>query len=122
VIARSFVAKRTVDDDKIWRRPGRGDLARRGEAYQQPTAAGEQFFGDENCERRANDSSDNAYLVPGKREGIQFGMIAWPACKRLGSSCFSKRPYKVAVGIQQAHRRYRNSCEVLLASRLAQQR
>ena len=42
------------------------DLPGGGEAYEQLTAACEQFFGDENCERCADDPSDNSYLLPGK--------------------------------------------------------
>jgi hypothetical protein len=57
MITGAFVAQGAIDDDKVWGRAGRGELARRREAEQEPTAvAGEQFFGDENveAERRAS--------------------------------------------------------------------
>jgi hypothetical protein len=122
VIACAFVAQCPIDDNEIWWRPRSHDLPSRAEAYQQPTAACEQFFGYKHCEWRAHDPSDNAYLLSGKEECIQFGVIAWPACKGLGSAGLPKCPHKVAIGIQQAHRRHQDSWEVLLASRLAQQR
>jgi hypothetical protein len=109
MVARPFVAQRSIGNYEIGWRSESYDLTSRSKADEQPTAAREQFFRHENCERSANDPSDNAYFLSGKREGIQFGMIAWPACKGLGSSCFAKRSHKVAVGIQQAHGRHQNS-------------
>ena len=120
MVARPFVAQCPIDNDEVWRRSRSHDLTGRSEADVQPTAAREQFFRHEDCERSANDSSDNAYLLPGKRERIQLGVIAWPTCKGLGSSCCAKRPHEVAVGIQQAHGRHLNSWEVLLATCLSQ--
>src|ERR1700730_16734252 len=44
VIARSFVAQSTLNEDEIWREAGRRDLAGGGETEQQSAAAGEQIF------------------------------------------------------------------------------
>ena len=120
MVARPFVAQCPIDNDEVWRRSRSHDLTGRSESDKQPTAAREQFFRHEDCERSTNGSSDNAYLLPGKRERIQFGVIAWPTCKGLGSSRFAKRARKVAVGIQHAHRRHLNRWEVLLAPCLSQ--
>jgi hypothetical protein len=80
MITGAFVAQGAIDDDKIRHRAGWGYLARRREAEQEPTAAGEQFFGDENveAERRASqragaESSDD--VVAFGREEIA---VEWP--------------------------------------------
>ena len=66
MVARPFVTKGSIDDNEIWRRSRIHDLPGGGEAYEQLTAACEQFFGDENCERCADDPSDNSYLLAGE--------------------------------------------------------
>src|SRR5260221_13898008 len=83
MITGAFVAQGAIDDDKVWGKAGRGDLARRCEAEQEPAAAGEQFFSDEDGKRRPDSTADNSYRLPLQFEGIQSRVIAWPAFKRL---------------------------------------
>ena len=122
MVACPFVTQRPIDNDEIRRRSRSDDLAGRSEANEQPTAACEQFFRYENGERGAYDPADNACLSPGKRESIEFRVVAGPACKWRGSSRLAKRAHNVTVGIKNAHRRHWNGWELLLSSCLTQQR
>ena len=63
MIAGALIAKCAVDHYKIRWRSGWGNLTGRREANKQLAATGEKLFGDENCERRANDASDNSDLM-----------------------------------------------------------
>src|SRR5215831_2128811 len=47
MIARTFVAKRTVDDDKVWCRSCGFDLACRSKAYEHFAARGKQLLRDQ---------------------------------------------------------------------------
>ena len=51
MIARSFIAQRAINNDKVWGRTRRSDLARRCEAQQKPAATCEQFFRDQDSAR-----------------------------------------------------------------------
>ena len=50
MIAGSFVPKRPVDDDEIWRLAHRNNLARRGYADEQLAAGGKEFLGHQHGE------------------------------------------------------------------------
>ena len=102
MIARSLVAKRAVNDDKIWSRSGRSDLACRRNAHQQLAAAGEQFFRDQDGERRAYGAADDPDRLAGKREGIERGVVAGPVVKRLCLTGVPQPTHDIAIGVQDA--------------------
>jgi hypothetical protein len=121
MIARSLVSQRPLDDHEIGRRASRNDLAGRGEAEQQATTACEQLLGNQDRERRADDTADDACGLSGKAEGIELGVIAGPGLERLGSSRSLEATENIAVGVENAHRRNIGSVELLLPARLPQQ-
>jgi hypothetical protein len=122
VVARPLVAKRALDDNKIWGNPCCDDLPRRRQADQQAASAGEKLFSHQNGERSADRAPDDADLPSGEAEDIEFGVIAWPTFERLGTACSAKMAHKVAVGIEQANGGDMGLLDVLLAPRFPHQR
>src|SRR5262249_27422414 len=122
VVARAFVAQRSTDDDEIRRRLGRDNLSCRRHAQQQPAAAREQLLRNQDRERRAHRAADDADGPPGKRERIEFRVVARPRQKWL---CRARAPEvadNVAIGVEDADRRHIGRREALLPSCLVQQR
>ena len=121
VVTRALVAKRAVDDDEIRRLSGRSDLARRRDAHQQLAAAGEQFFGNQDGERRADGAADDPDRLTGQREGVERGVIAGPIRKRLRLTGLPQPAHDIAVGVQDAERRHIDRRQALLPPRFPQE-
>ena len=121
VVAGAFVAQGAIDDDKVRRGAARGDLARRCEAEQEPAAAGEQFFGNQNSKWRADNRADNPYRLSGQFKAVQLCVIARPGLKRLRSVFPSEPPHDVAIGIENADGWHVDIREPFLPPRFAQQ-
>nr|WP_312010374.1 hypothetical protein [Bradyrhizobium cenepequi] len=80
MVARSLVAQRSIDQDKVWGWSDRGDLSGGRDADEQPTAGRKKLFGHEYRERRAYGTADDADLAKAvKFGGEQLGMIAGPS-------------------------------------------
>lgn len=58
VIARPLVADGPIDEDEVGRRSDGSDLTRRRDTQQDLAARGEQLLGDEDGERRTDDTAD----------------------------------------------------------------
>src|SRR6185437_9345963 len=122
VVARPLVAKRASDDDKIWRSPGRHDLARGSQTDQQAASAGEKLFRNQYGESGADCPSDDSDLPSGEGEDIELGVVARPAFERPGLTCSAQMAHKIAVWIEQANGGNLDLLDVLLAPRFAHQR
>src|SRR5215207_9484001 len=83
VVTGSLVAQSAIDDDKVWRRSGRSDLARRCYTQQEVTTAFKQFFCDQNCKWRADCAADDADSLAGQFKSIQLGVVARPSFEGL---------------------------------------
>jgi hypothetical protein len=121
MIAGALVAQGAINDDEIGSRARRCDLARGCEAEQEAAAAGEQFFGDQNGEWRADGTADDAHRLAGQFEGIQLRVVTGPAFERLRSAFLSQPPHHVAIRIKDAGRWHRNVGQSFLPPRFAQQ-
>src|SRR5947209_2238256 len=122
VIARSFVAQSTLNEDEIWGGSGRRDLAGGGETEQQSAAAGEQLFRDQNGEGRTYSAADDTGGLTRERERIQPGVIAGPGLARLRVAGSPDVADDIAIGVEDADRGYIGRRKALLPPRFAQQR
>ena len=121
MVTRPLIAQRAVDDDEIRGRSSRSNLARRGDAHQNLATAGEQFFGNQDGERRADGAADDPDRLTGQREGVEHGVIAGPVRKRLRLTGLPQPAHDIAVGIQDAERRHIDRCQTLLPPRFPQE-
>lgn len=78
VIARAFIAQGAVDQDEIGRFAQGGNLAGRGDADQEFTAAGKEFFGQQHGKGSADGTADDAKALPCQWKGIERGMVTSP--------------------------------------------
>ena len=122
MVAGALVTKRPVDHDEVGRGTGGRDLPGRCEAHQEAAAAGEEFFGDERRERRADHAPDDTDRLTRERERVEFGVIAGPFGETLRLAALAQPAHDVAIGVEQAHRRDLPVGDALLPPRLAQER
>ena len=67
------------------------------------------------------DAPDDANLVSGKGECVQFGMVTWPSLEMPGIPGVAQRAYQIAVWIEQTDGRHLQRGNMLLAPCLPQQ-
>jgi hypothetical protein len=122
VIARSFVAQSTLNENEIRGDSGRRDLARGGETEQQSAAAAEQLFRDQDGKGRTDRAPDDADGLIRKNERIHPRVIAGPGLERLRLAGSPDVADDIAIGVEDADRRYLGCRKALLPPRFAQQR
>jgi len=78
MIARSLVAQRALDQDEIGRLAYQGDLARRGDADQEPATRGEHLLGHQYGIGRSDRAANDAEALAGVLEAVHFAVVAGP--------------------------------------------
>jgi len=114
VIARSFIAQRAINNDKVWGRTRRSDLARRCEAQQKPAATCEQFFRDQDSEGCADNGANDADGLASKRKRVECSVVAGPSLEGACPPSAPEAANNIAVRVQDADGRDIDRGEPLL--------
>jgi hypothetical protein len=86
VIARTFIAQRTIYHDEIRWNLHRSDLAGRRDADEKMATGGEKLLRDQNRKCRADSTTYDAAFMPFMMKDVQFGVVAGPAAVAAGAS------------------------------------
>ena len=86
MVTRAFVAERAVDNHEIRRRLHGEDLTGRGHAHKKTAARCEQFLGDKDRKRGADNAAQDAIFMPAFTKDIEVGVVASPSGVADGQS------------------------------------
>ena len=103
MVARAFIAQRTIDQDEVWCRPIVGYLTGGRDADQQVATGREELLGYKHSKGgtyRTTDHPDLADIVDFK--DYQLSVIAGPTLMNAPRTPLLKVPHHVAVRVQHA--------------------
>src|SRR5262249_9176392 len=121
VIARAFIAQRTVDHDEIRRSLHVSNLPSRRDADEKTTPGGEKLLGDQDGKGGSDRATNDAAFVPLLAKDVQVGVVAGPAVVAAGAFGGAQIAHDVAVRIENTDFRNSDVWELLLPTRLSQQ-
>lgn len=119
MVACAFVAQRAVDDDEVRRWPEATICPDDVKLISKRHPLAKSSSATRTAKETPTAVSD---LPSGEGENIQFGVITWPACERLGTPSSAQMADKVAVWIQKTGGGNGGLLDFFLASRFPHQR